>query len=446
MKNAGTTGEGMATSRAPGQVEWAPPAYLRNLRPLMPHDPDFRMMEYQLKLSLRSASARVLSVHALHPPEQNIEFEKRNVGSVVLDSWVYTPALPEDNTVQQIANHGGRFRIGDPSKGAQFSSGAIRLHADEHGDEYAQRNRPPGSMQLEFLHLRLCTGQSFLMERENIGKHTVPQGYDSIKIHTPGTDGDPHNFYQEYIVNQEARVWPDFVVNCIYDPEDDRRGLAGVNTKVANWRIHCYQEMFGRTMDELEHQKKVVEERKGTIAQQLHQIDAKMNLVSQNHAHAQDKIYAVVQQVVQILHQRTQAKLNLLQSDDVELRRQMESFEWMESFLSYQKTLLETGLLDPVEFLQNAQQHKLTVEEAPCEIVDSYNKVNADLKVVGDLTVLAVEDSTTGTVGSRAAPPPPALPQQQLRQQLQPPLQYQKVAATRGAPNPGPWRGTTPRP
>ena len=348
-------------------------------------------MEYSLKLALRSATAKVLSVHALHSAEASVQFEKDNVGGVVLDSWVYTPALPEDNSVQQIAAHGGRFRIADPSQGALFTCGAIRLHPDEHGDEYSQRNRPGGAMQLEFLHIRLCTGQSFPMERGQIGKHSVPDGYQSIKVHNED-DNDPHGFYHEYIVNKESRVWPDFIVNCVYDPEEDRRGMApGVGAKVANWRIHCYQDMFGKTMEQLEAQRRKVEERKQTIATQLSAIDETMNDVTANHKHVQDKIYSMVQKAVQMLDNRTQAKLNLLQSDDVELRRQLQAFEWMDSFFTYQKALLERGMVDPVEFLQSVQQHCLVVEDAPCEIVDSYNTIHADTRVTGDITVLIDE-------------------------------------------------------
>ncbi|KAJ9455930.1 hypothetical protein DIPPA_22721 [Diplonema papillatum] len=377
-----------------GLPEWAPPQYLKYLRPLMPGETEYQMMDYGLKLALRSATVKVLSVHALHTTDDNIKFERERLGSVVVDSWVYTPALPEDNTISMIASHGGRFRIGDPSKGALFSSGAVRLHADESGDEYSQRNRPPGAMQLEFLHLRLATGQSFVMERDQIGKYPVPEGYHSIKVHRDNDGGD---FYHEYIINDEARIWPDFVVNCIYDPEEDRRGLAGLHNKVASWRIHCYQDLFGHTADDLETQKRRIEDRKRTIVTQLHAIDQKMTQVTENHAHAQDKIYNVVQQVVQMLHNRTQAKLNLLQSDDVELRRQMQYFDWLDSFVNYQKSLLERGVLDPVEFLQNTSQHKLVVNEAPCEIVDSYSQVTADLKVVGNLTIL-VDDARQPTL------------------------------------------------
>eukprot|EP01063_Lacrimia_lanifica_P026186 TRINITY_DN3487_c0_g1_i1.p1 TRINITY_DN3487_c0_g1~~TRINITY_DN3487_c0_g1_i1.p1 ORF type:complete len:431 (+),score=147.25 TRINITY_DN3487_c0_g1_i1:77-1369(+) len=417
-------------------VDWAPPQYLKLLRPLMPHDSEFRMVEYSLKLALRSVTMKVLSVHALHTPEQNIQFEKDNVGGVVLDSWVYSAALPEDNSVAQIAAHNGRFRIGDPSKGALFSCGGVRLHADEFGDEYTQRNRPAGSMQLEFLHLRLSTGQSFVMERDQIGKHPVPDGYNSIKVHNDADPSDTNNFYHEYIINDEQRIWPDFVVNCVYDPEEDRRGLAGIQTKVANWRIQCYQDAFGRMMEDLEQQKRAVEERRRTITSQLTAIDDKITQVTNNHAHAQDKIYAVIQQVAQALHTRTQAKLNLLQSDDVELRRQLQSFEWMDSFLAYQKHLLEKGLLDPVEFLENARQHRLVVDEAPCEIVDSYNQVSADMKVVGNLTVLVDEHHQPP-----AAPqlPPPAPHAAALFAPPQPPRGHSFGSITPGvARTPGP--------
>ena len=371
--------------------EWVPRPHLKALRPLMPGDAEYRMMDYSLKLALRSVTVKILSVHALHHPDENIKFERDNIGSTILDSWVYTPALPEDNTIEQISSHGGRFRITDPTRGALFTSGGIRLHLNEHGDEYNQRGRPGGAMQLELLHLRLSAGQSFVMEKNHIGKYPVPEGYHSIKIHNESKT-DPNDYFNEYIINDETKVWPDFVVNCVYDPEEDRRGLGAVSNKVASWRTHCYQDAFAHTFAALENQKRQLADRRQTILNQLSAIDERMNQVTQNHAHAQDKIYKAVQQVVQVLHNRTQAKLNLLQSDDSELRRQLEYFDWVESFLNYQQTMFEKTFLDPVEFLQNAQQHKLVVEDAPCEIVDSYNTVTADMKVVGNLTILVDGD------------------------------------------------------
>ena len=48
----------------------------------------------------------------------------------------------------------------------------------------------------------------------------------------------------------------------------------------------------------------------------------------------------------------SQAKLHLLLSDEAELRRQMHYYEWLESFVRYQK-----DVLDPVDFLKAGRHH-----------------------------------------------------------------------------------------
>eukprot|EP00756_Hemistasia_phaeocysticola_P041035 Hpha_TRINITY_DN16896_c0_g10::TRINITY_DN16896_c0_g10_i1::g.149225::m.149225 len=373
--------------------DWMPPSYLKSLRALMPSEAEYGHVEYLLKLALRSAAVRVLSVHALHSAEDNVRFEREHERDVVLDSWCSTASLPEDNTVSQLAGRGGRFRIADSERGVLFPSGAVRLYAGDEG-----HGRPSGAMQLEFLHLRLASGRAFVMERGQVSEQPIPEGYESVKVHGEGEDG---SYYHEYILSEESRIWPSFVVNCVYDPEDDRRGLAGMHHRVASWRVHCYQEAYGRSMDDLEKEHRLVEERRKVIVRQLQNIDERMQLVTRNHAHAQDEIYQVVQQVVQLLHSRTQAKLNLLLSDDAELRRQLQYFDWLDAFLQYQKGLLERSLLDPVEFLQNVQRHRDAVADAPSEIVDSYKNVHADIKVVGNLTVQIDSSAAAQQQGQR---------------------------------------------
>eukprot|EP01062_Namystynia_karyoxenos_P005216 TRINITY_DN11835_c0_g1_i1.p1 TRINITY_DN11835_c0_g1~~TRINITY_DN11835_c0_g1_i1.p1 ORF type:complete len:498 (+),score=143.77 TRINITY_DN11835_c0_g1_i1:88-1494(+) len=379
-------------------ADWMPPAYLKTLRALMPNDAEYGHVEYLLKLALRSAAVRVLSVHALRSAEDNVRFEREHEGEVVLDSWCSTATLPADNSVPQIVAHGGRFRIADATKGVLFPSGCLRLTPGDRGDD--PRNRPGGAMQLEFLHLRLATARSFVMEREQVAEHPVPEGYDSVKLQRDGEDeAGPDGYYHEYVLTDEGRIWPAFVVNCVYDPDDDRRGLAGMHHRVASWRVHCYQDAYSNSMDDLERERRIVEERRRTIVRQLQAIDERMQLVTRNHAHAQDEIYHVVQQVVQLLHSRTQNKLNLLLSDDAELRRQLQYFDFLDSFLGYQKGLLERSLLDPVDFLQNVQRHRDAIADAPSEIVDSYQAVQADIKVVGNLTV-QIDDKAAAPVSA----------------------------------------------
>ncbi|CUE62352.1 Hypothetical protein, putative [Bodo saltans] len=151
------------------------------------------------------------------------------------------------------------------------------------------------------------------------------------------------------------------------------------------------QEAYQSSMEDLERERLIVEERRKTIYAQIASIDRRMTQVNQNHEKCQDQIYEIVQRVVQVLHEETQSKLAALLSDESELRRQLEYYGWMEGFLNYQKSAI-----NPVEFLQVFKSHSSLLAAAPSEIVDGASNVRADIRVLGRLDV--VVDDTNAAV------------------------------------------------
>jgi hypothetical protein len=435
-----------------------PPPYLRNLRQLTVHDEEYHRISYLLKASLASLTVRVISIHAVNSPQQDAMFEANHVGVTVLDSWVNGRDLPEQNTVHNIVSHGGRFRITDSDKGAIFTVGTVAL------DDLAAA---PGPQQYEFVHCRIASGRSFVVDPAQVGMHGIPAGYDSIVIHKD-LDPDPAKYFHEYIINDESRVYPDFVVNFVFDVHADRMktvpnceacdARAAVvycmqdNAKLCEQCdrdmhsksriyerhnrvllnemqttigltmcrehtsmpvqffdpvahtpvcIHCkmsgshstgenathtllpIQDAYQRSMEDLERERLIIEERRKTIYAQVSSIDRRMQSVNQNHEQCQDQIYEIVQRVVQVLHEETQSKLSALLSDECELRRQLEYYNWMEAFLNYQKSCV-----NPVDFLQVFRSHSSLLATAPSEIVDSAANVRPDIRVLGRLEVV----------------------------------------------------------
>ena len=454
------------------------PSYLRKCRQLTPHDEEYQRVIYQLRAALSSLTVKVQAIHAINSPHQDATFEANHVGKTVLDSWVNGVDLPEENTIHSVISHGGRFRITDANKGAVFSVGLIGLDV---------ASTPPGPQQYEFLLCRIASGRSFVVDPEQVGAHGIPSGYDSIMIHKPPQDGEefqPGQYWHEYIINDESRIYPAYVVNFVFDAAADRMKevpmceacdasaavvycmqdnaklchncdrdmhsksriyerhnrvhlnemqqsvgmtmcsehtnvpvqffdpvshvpvciqckMAGSHSAGENARHQLVpiQDAYQASMDDLERERLIVEERRRTIQTQLSSIDRRMTSVKANHERSQDEIYEIVQRAVQVLHEETQSKLSALLSDDADLRRQLEYYAWMEAFLNYQKTCV-----NPVEFLNTFKNHSAILAQAPSEIVDASQNVRADIRIVGRLEVV-VDDTNPAiqAAGSQAA-------------------------------------------
>ena len=168
--------------------------------------------------------------------------------------------------------------------------------------------------------------------------------------------------------------------------------------ELANHQLVPIQDAYQASMDDLERERQIVEERRKTIRAQLTSIDRRMAQVNLNHEKCQDHIYEIVQRAVQVLHEETQSKLSALLSDEVELQRQIEYYAWMEAFLNYQKSCI-----NPVEFLQTFKSHSSLLAQAPSEIVDAGANVKPDIRVVGRIEIV-VDDSIAVTM----APPVPS--------------------------------------
>eukprot|EP00759_Apiculatamorpha_spiralis_P007552 PhF_6_TR1472/c0_g1_i1/m.2651 len=478
------------------------PSYLKNLRQLTIHDEEFARMQYLLQVSLRSVTAKILSIHSVHSPQQDALFESQNTGTVVLDSWVNSADLPEDNTVWNIVHHGGRFRITDPNKGAVFGTGLIPFNA--------ARVREAGPQRYEFLHCRIAVGRSFILERQNLGKHGIPAGYDSIKILNPKTPGqdvmpDVEKYYHNYVLNDETKIYPDFVVNFVFDLgidrvlnpatppkcescearpatvyclQDDAKLCEPCDREIHNRKIserhqrmpvreivntlgqtmcrdhkgvpvqffdtvshvpvciHCrmtgshsagenynhelvpIHEAYRSTMTDVEREARIIEERRKLVLQQLDSIEQRTAGVKKNHEQVQEQVYDIVQRVIQLLHEETQCKLAALSSDEEELRRQLEWFEWMDAFGAYC-----SRNFNPIDFLQMYKCHSQVLAMAPSEVVDGAATVKPDMRIVGKLELVIDDDGRPPMVDppARTIPstplsvsgppaPPPALP------------------------------------
>ena len=145
------------------------------------------------------------------------------------------------------------------------------------------------------------------------------------------------------------------------------------------------------TTEDMARERRVVEERRTTINAQLGSIHERMTAVRAGHERCSRQIYQLVSATLQALHDETHSKLCALLSDEVELKRQLNFYEWMEKHLQYQK-----GSVGILELMKLYDSHSLNMLKAPSEIVDFAREVRDDLSVVGELNVLAGGNNVNG--------------------------------------------------
>lgn len=451
----------MDPSRAPAleaKPSFVPPPYLSSLSNVGKHHPAFGRLEYLLRLGLQSTSVNIVSCHAINSPQQDRAFEQQFSDTIVLDSFLAAGELVEPNTIPNVIQHGGRIRLNDISM--IFPTGAIKLTEPPRAmyDTVGMAGTSKRLPVYEYLHCRVAVGRCLVVEQRELDDVTqLPPGYSSVKIVPDGeTDGDaaggrgaPREYLHEYIIAEDSRVYPDFIVHFTYDPEADASkaqplceqcedqpatvfcvqdsaklcdkcdGILHSASKVLRKHtrvsvqqlrsqvsmvmckehptmpvqffdselhvpvcVHCrmsgshssgekashpllkIEDAYAKAVDTMERERSVIEEKRRTISAQMSAIEGKVQGVHANGSYIEEALKCMVQDVLQCLQDATQARLNVLLSDESELRRQLAFYEWSDNFLQYQRELV-----DPVDFVQTYRRHSMLLRSSPSEVV-----------------------------------------------------------------------------
>lgn len=87
---------------------------------------------------------------------------------------------------------------------------------------------------------------------------------------------------------------------------------------------------------------------------------------------------------MQQLHNLSTLKLNLILSEKIEIRRQLNEISWLESFLQFQQ-----DLVSPSEYLKSWARHKFFKDEILKRPEIEFQSVLPDLKLHGSLIIVA---------------------------------------------------------
>jgi len=325
----------------------------------------------------------------------------------------------------------------------------------------------------ELLFCRIAVDHAVVLDSSSVHERAVPipDGYDAVKLHNSDDDGDsdPNYYYHEYLLNDDSRAAPLYLVSFTFDPDADHRKrnpvceqcehapatlyclqdnarfcehcdadlhskskvlekhsrvlISEVQGNLTLTRckqhpdmpiqfydkvthepvcVHCkmvgshscgdnahhplvtINEAYAENLAVLQQDRELVEQKQRHIAAQLQNVDERLRTVHLNASTVERQLRDILKRALDKLQAETQARLNLLLSDESELRRQMHYFEWLESFIRYQK-----DVVDPVEFLSSCRHHLSLLREAPNEVLTTSPEVLNDCEVQGSLDVVS---------------------------------------------------------
>lgn len=109
----------------------------------------------------------------------------------------------------------------------------------------------------------------------------------------------------------------------------------------ANHLLITIGEAYAEAKTQSEASDPLMEKHKGTLRSQLKTVDEKIKVIMENTREAENELCDRLEKALETLHAHSQAKLNVLLSDQIEIRRRYEEVQWAESFLKYQREVLE---------------------------------------------------------------------------------------------------------
>lgn len=104
-----------------------------------------------------------------------------------------------------------------------------------------------------------------------------------------------------------------------------------------------------------------------------------------NATEVEENIYHILKEALKMLQEETQKKLSFLIADQVEIKRQYEQIQWVQSFLRYQMEILS-----PADYL-NAWSRYLVLRNDLINLnpLPVTTDIRPDMRVEGKIAVLA---------------------------------------------------------
>lgn len=156
--------------------------------------------------------------------------------------------------------------------------------------------------------------------------------------------------------------------------------------EMANHQLKSIEEAYQEAVNQSTRPDDFSEKYKNNIKSLLKVVKDKIEVVSTNAKETENELYNALEKVLGELHAYTQAKLNVLLADQIELQRRYDELEWSEGFLRYQYQVLEAQ-----NYLKSWFRHIEVRSELVSMPKLDLSDVLADMRVVGKLAVTTNE-------------------------------------------------------
>jgi len=284
-------------------------------------------------------------------------------------------------------------------------------------------------------------GRAFALLEEGASR-AIPDGYDSLYVHSDAEDtadddeaaaGGPHR--QEYVVNNPAQVLPEYIIHFDFDPADAVLGVAPSATMTLEERRDHFRAKIDEVRGEVSRALAVLgpslgsrteemlsdltakyeaalhastqpepllEERRRSIREGLRRITGKLESVRSNSEMVYEEVCKRMQAALERLDTLTKRKTAVLLSEELELRRQLRQIASSESMVPHlQEALQPTAFVEAWEAHQTMRRELISqMSGAGASMIgEALDGVKADLKVVGDVDVVAATDDDTHARG-----------------------------------------------
>jgi hypothetical protein len=224
-------------------------------------------------------------------------------------------------------------------------------------------------------------------------------------------EGGPDSYRHTYVVFDSAQVLPKAIVHFGYHPSErlSRQPVKPIDLDSIKHQVAAALSLLGPSapaatdkmlsdigaayetaLAQSNDADPLLEERKRAIRETLRAVDEKLRAVQANSATVEEALYARLQEALGQLQHETQRKLNLLLSEELELRRQLHMIEWTDSFVP----VLQQGL-PPMSFIAAWERHT-SVRSSLYSLIPAAAGVSArvleevqpDMRLVGQLEVI----------------------------------------------------------
>jgi len=262
-------------------------------------------------------------------------------------------------------------------------------------------------------------------------KRELPAGDNSVYLHNAGEAAaaagsrDVGEAYRHtYVVFDTPQVLPRYVVHFAYHPRERAArapmkpiNLAEIKAKVADALSllgpaapAATEKMLSDIGDAYEAAisassggDPLLEDRKRGIRDTLKALDDKLAGVQANSAAVEEALYQKLQEALYALQDETQRKMNVLLSEELELRRQLQQIEWSESFIGVMQ-----DTLPPMSFIAAWERHaalrsQLYAQLSGAMTSRALEEVHADLRLVGHIEVVSEHAVPSAAAAAAAA-------------------------------------------